>query len=208
MYTDRVRSAARRRVPAIVLAAGTGSRFGAEPKLLADLEGRPVLQHVLDAVAAVPELGPVVVVLGERTAQVRESVAWRDESIVLNPAPGRGLASSLRVGLDAIPADSAGALVLLGDQPRVRPEVIRALLADPPRRDELASVPDYADGGGPNPALLSRDAFAAARSLEGDAGMLAVFAADPSRLRRVAVSGTNPDVDTPADLAAMAVARG
>jgi molybdenum cofactor cytidylyltransferase len=121
------------RTVAVVLAAGTSSRFGSS-KLLADLAGRPVLAHVLDAAAAVGPLG-VVLVLG-RDAEAVEAVvagsAAADARVAVNRAPEEGMAGSLRVGLaeaaERFP-DAAAAVIFLGDQPLVRPQVVRALLA-------------------------------------------------------------------------------
>ena len=89
-----------RDVAAVVLAAGAGSRFGGG-KLLASLEGRPVLQHVLDRVADAG-LGDVVVVLGDDAAAIEQAIDWRRERRVRNPDPGRGLSSSVRIGIDAL----------------------------------------------------------------------------------------------------------
>lgn len=147
------------KVTAVVLAAGASSRFGS-PKLLASLADRPVLQHVLDAVAATG-LDDTVVVLGDGHSAVEGAIAWRDERRVVNPRPGDGLSSSLRVGLDAAADDPAteAVIVLLGDQPAIRPEVIRAVVeaaggarrpscepATPPTAPRTPSSSDGLDG--------------------------------------------------------------
>jgi molybdenum cofactor cytidylyltransferase len=183
----------------LILAAGAARRFGAD-KLAADLRGRPVMQHVLDA-AAEAGLAPVVaVVAGARTA-----LEWRAARPVINPDPARGLASSLAVGLDAL-ADQIGVervVVLLGDQPLVSVEAIHLLLAT---RDDPAHpvvVPRYEDGQPGNPVVLAARVWPIARTLAGDSGMRQLFGARPDLIRYVDVPGTNPDIDTPADLAAL-----
>lgn len=189
---------------AVVLAAGAASRFGS-PKLLARLEGRPLLQHVLDAVASAG-LDEVVVVLGRAAGEIERAIAWRAERRVVNPHPEEGLSSSLRVGLAALGPDAEGALVLLGDQPRLRPEVIGRLLgaaAGPESAGRLIVVPRYTGGGGANPALLRRAAWPLADGLTGDRGMGPVIAAHPELVHEVPVVGENPDVDTREDLEAL-----
>ena len=116
------------RVVAIVLAAGAATRFGSA-KQLAPLDDRPLLQHPLDALATAG-IDDVVVVLGAEAAAIEEAIAWRDRAATVNPRPEDGLASSLRVGLDAAAEDPAAdaVLVVLGDQPSVRPEVLRAVI--------------------------------------------------------------------------------
>ena len=184
---------------ALVLAAGAGSRFGGG-KLLASIDGRPVLQHVLDTLADAG-LADVVVVLGNDAGAVESAMTWRDERRVINPAPDRGLSSSLQVGFGAVGPDAGSVLVALGDQPLVGADVIRSLLDAPQQDGRPIVVPAYADDGGRNPVLLYRPAFSLVAEAAGDRGLGPVLAAHPELVTEVAVAGTNPDVDTPADLA-------
>lgn len=191
------------KVTALVLAAGASSRFGSQ-KLLAPLGGRPVLQHTLDAIAG-SGLDDVVVVLGAEQSAVESAIAWRRERRVVNRRAQDGLSSSLRVGLDAA-ADDAGVeavLVALGDQPALRPAVIRAVLEAAATSPVPFVRARYAGDDAPNPVLVRRAAWAAAAGLSGDRGLGPLLAAHPEQVLAVDVDGANPDVDTPADLAAL-----
>jgi CTP:molybdopterin cytidylyltransferase MocA/SAM-dependent methyltransferase len=192
-----------RRTAAVVLAAGAGSRFGGA-KLVASLEGRPVLQHVLDRLA---EAGvtDVVVVLGEDAAAVEAAIDWRRERRVHNEDPGRGLASSLRVGIEALDDATEAALIVLGDQPLVSVEAIRTLLDASPDASRPIAVPVYRDDGGRNPVLLERAAFPLIAETTGDRGLGPLIEAHPELVREVPVDipGGNPDIDTRADLVAL-----
>ena len=230
------------RIAGLVLAAGAAARFGSN-KLLAELDGRPLLQHVLDALAAAGVV-EVVVVLGDAAEEIERAIAWRAERRVRNAHPDAGLSSSLRVGLASLEALElaatgqerrfTGALVLLGDQPRVRAAVIGRLLeaADTQAgarqgesggtrgrpmtsRDRAETVrhepgprpiivPRYAAGGGSNPVLLRRAAWPLAETLAGDRGMGPLIASHPELVHEVPVAGDNPDVDTPGDLERLA----
>jgi molybdenum cofactor cytidylyltransferase len=185
---------------ALILAAGLGTRFGGR-KLLANLHGRPLLQHVLDTVAEA-KLAPVVVVVHGEAAEVARAIAWRDELRVANPDPARGLASSLALGIAALEgtASPSRVLVLLGDQPLTSGAVIARLRAEPPDDRRPIAVPRYADGRPGNPVLLERSAWSLAAHLAGDRGMSQLFESHPGLLRHVDVSGDNPDVDTVEDL--------
>ena len=188
-------------VLAVVLAAGASRRFGA-PKLLAALDGRPILEHVLDAVAEAG-LMDVVVVLGEHAAAIKDAVTWRMERIEINSRPGDGLSSSLRIGLDAAAGDRTvdAVLVLLGDQPAVRPDVIRAVLAAAETTPQPIVRVRYADDEAPNPVLVRRAAWALAAGLSGDRGLGPLLVERADLVAEVAAPGTNPDIDTPEDLA-------
>jgi CTP:molybdopterin cytidylyltransferase MocA len=199
-------------VAGLVLAAGSGTRFGGG-KVRAPLEGRPLVGHVL-AAAREAGLARIVLVLGRDAVDVRAALVAADRGalegmlVAVNGAPERGLASSLRLGLAAATAAPvpSGVLVLLGDQPRVRPEVIASVLAAavdaPPGTRGVAPV--YADDAAPNPVLLLPPAWALAARLEGDRGVGPFLASRPELVVRVPVAGTNPDVDTPQDLADLA----
>jgi molybdenum cofactor cytidylyltransferase len=199
------------RVAGLVLAAGSGTRFGGG-KVRAPLAGRPLVAHVLEAARAAG-LARIVLVLGRDADAVRAALVATDPAaldgvlVAVNGAPERGLATSLRLGLAAVTADPApdGVLVLLGDQPRVRPDVMAALVtaAAAAPVTAIAVAPTYADDGAPNPVLLLSPAWSLASGLRGDRGLGMLLAANPERVVRVPVAGANPDVDTPADLAAL-----
>ncbi len=190
------------RVAAVVLAAGAGSRFGGG-KLLAPLDGRPILQHVVDGLAAAG-LTEVVVVTGSSGAEVDAAIAWRGERRMANPRPADGLSSSLRIGLAALPADAEAALVALGDQPRLPSRVIAQLVAAGVTAERPFAVPRYAGGANPNPVLVHRSAWPLADGIHGDRGFGPLLAARPELVTEVPMAGQNPDVDTRADLLELA----
>lgn len=188
------------RVGAVVLAAGAGSRFGGG-KLSALLDGRPVLQHVLDTVAGVG-FGVVVVVVGADGDRLEAAIDWRGEQRVVNPTPERGLSGSVRLGFGALPADGPdAAMVLLGDQPQVDAGVIRTLLGASLTEARPAAVPRYAGSENPNPVLLLRSAWPLVEGLTGDRGLGPMLRARSELVVEVPVPGANPDIDTPDDLA-------
>ena len=191
------------RIAAVVLAAGAGSRFGGG-KLLATLEGRPILQHVLDRVAAAGA-EPVVVVLGSDADAVEAAIEWHGERRIRNDDPSRGLSSSLRLGVDALDASVDGALIVLGDQPSVPARALRALLEAPADPARPIVVPVYDNDGGRNPVRMDRLAFGIVREATGDRGLGPIIAAHPALVREIPirVEGGNPDVDTRDDLVAM-----
>lgn len=191
---------------ALVLAAGAGSRFSDEPgaKLLADIDGRPMLGRVLDAVRT---YGPAVtvVVLGHGADRVESTLDWRDEIRVRNHEPDRGLSSSLQVGIDALralPEPLDGTFIVLGDQPSLRAEAMHALAAAASAArpaDRPVVVPSYEQSGARNPVLLLRPAWSWVDTLEGDRGLATLIEERTDQILRVRLEGAMPDVDTAAD---------
>jgi protein-tyrosine phosphatase len=193
------------RTAAVVLAAGASSRFG-RPKALASLWGRPLLQHVLDLLAAtgVPE---IVVVLGHDTDEIHGALQWRSERIVRNPDPDRGLSSSLRIGIESLGPASEAALILLGDQPTVPADVVEQLLTVFVSPARPIAVPVYRDGGGSNPLLIHRSAWPLALEASADRGLGPVLRGHRELIAEIDVPGSNLDVDTPEDLAYLEATR-
>ncbi len=197
------------RIGAIVLAAGASRRFGGG-KLLAPLNGAPVLAHVLRT-AATLGFAATIVVLGHDADAIEAAIAWTGERRVRNPDPDAGLASSLRLGFEALrdETEAAGspcdaAVVLLGDQPLLDPAVVRALFAADTTPDRPVVVPSYAGGGGFNPVVIHRAGWSVFASVSGDRGLGPFLRSHPELILEVDMPGTNPDVDTRADLAEVA----
>ena len=193
-------------VRALILAAGSGSRFGGG-KLAARVDGKPLLRHVIDAAVTAGLEGPVVVLGPENPS----GIDLGDATIARNPEPWRGLAGSLHVGWAAAVGRGHGersgpdaVLVLLGDQPLVRPEVLAALASAPLDASRPIVAARYAKGGARNPVRIEVEAAALLDSVEGDRGLGPVIDAHPDAVRWIDFEGQSPDIDTAADLADVA----
>ena len=188
---------------AIVLAAGEGARFGGH-KLAALLDGRPILQHVLDALA-VAGIDDPVVVLGADADSLVARLTLRRARTVRNANPERGLSSSLQVGwaeafVGVDPPSSV--LVVLGDQPRLDPSVVRSLAAMPADPARPIVVARHADGAR-NPVRLEPAAAGLVAAATGDRGLGPMIDANPELVRVLEVEAWNPDVDRRSDLVAL-----
>jgi molybdenum cofactor cytidylyltransferase len=197
------------RVGAVILAAGQSSRFragggGDATKLVAKLDGKPIVRRVVEAGLAA-KARPIVMVTGYARDSVEAAIAGLEIGVAFNPKFASGLASSLSVGLSAMPRDVAGVVALLGDMPQVGAPLIDALIdAFLARKDALAAVPLH-EGQRGNPVLLSQKLFERAMRLTGDEGARRLIGAlSASELVEVEAqdAGATFDIDTPADLAA------
>lgn len=177
-------------IPAIVLAAGEARRFGSA-KQLALIDGAPVLEHVLRNLRRFP----VIVVLGAYADEIRSRVRFENERIVVNPDYARGMSTSIRAGLRALPAGAPAALMVLGDQPFVKPETYERIAAA--YRPPNAVVPVYKGVRG-NPVVVDRRYFADMMGIEGDMGFRAVLG-DAEELE-VDDPGVLRDIDSAADV--------
>jgi len=186
-------------ITGIVLAAGTSSRLG-RPKQLLDLAGRPVLRHVVDAALASP-LDEVLVVLGHLAGEIGLAVPSTGRvRTVVNDRYALGQSTSLAAGLEAAGPGSEAAVVMLGDQPGIRPEAVAAVVAA--FESEGAAVVQASYGGRPaHPTLLGREVWARLlQELEGDQGARHLLERHPEWRSLVEVGGDAPlDIDTELD---------
>ena len=189
------------RTAALILAAGGSSRLG-EPKQLVDWNGKPLLQHVVEGVLAWP-VDAVYVVLGSGSEQILESVDLSATVVVENPGWEEGMASSLRVGLDALSneSDLERAFVVLADEPQDRRQVAERLIEAQKRSRKPVVVPRYRYTWG-HPVLIDRSLWPRLMAgLEGDRGPKAMFQAHQEWVEEVWFEDLPPrDIDTPFDL--------
>jgi CTP:molybdopterin cytidylyltransferase MocA len=143
-------------IAAVILAAGEGRRFGGL-KQLHEVNGRPMLEQVLETLAAT---GPEhrVVVLGARARTILERVDLQGARPVVCDRWDAGQAASLHAGLGALPDAAAWALVVLGDGPGLDPRAVERMLAAAVPGDEAIRAADYG-GGRSHPVLIPRSRF-------------------------------------------------
>ncbi len=181
-------------ISGIILAGGGSARLGT-PKQLLELDGRPLLQHVVDA-AEQAGLDEVIIVLGHEANHVSAALRLPPTArVVVNPRYLEGQSTSLRAGLDATDPASTAAVVLLGDQPRLGADMIRKMVAEF-RRDGRPIARAVFDGVPGHPVVLARSEWAMVDTLEGDVGARAFM--DASDKVNLVDMGAEPleDVDT------------
>jgi molybdenum cofactor cytidylyltransferase len=185
-------------ISGIVLAAGTGSRFG-DTKQLEVLDGKPLSQHAIDAAAAAG-LDEILVVTGHDAEAVEAVITLPDRArFVRNLRYREGLSSSMAAAFHDIAQDSEAAVVLMADQPGVTADVIAALVATFRATRKQIVRAAYRDG--PGPALLSREIYAEAGHLHGDVGARVLMASHPEWVEDVPIDEDVPrDIDVREDL--------
>jgi molybdenum cofactor cytidylyltransferase len=182
-------------ITALVLAAGGSTRLG-RPKQLLPVGHGTLLDATLSAVRRCA-LDQVVVALGGAAEEVAATVDLTGCDVVRNDAYGTGCSSSIAAALPAVAPTAEGLVLLLGDQPLVRPSTV-ATLVERARGTDLA-VCSYDDGLG-HPFWLGRALFDRLSSLHGDKAVWKLVDAAGPSLVTVDVPGPVPvDVDTEDD---------
>ncbi|HEU0084879.1 MAG TPA: molybdopterin-binding/glycosyltransferase family 2 protein [Bradyrhizobium sp.] len=197
----------RRKVAAVILAAGRSTRMGGPNKLLSELGGKTLVRIVAEQALA-SRASEVIVVTGHQADEVERSLAGLNVKFVRNPDFADGLAGSVKAGIAAVPEHADAAIVLLGDMPLIDAQLIDRLIeAFAPDRGGLIAVP-VSDGRRGNPVLWSRRFFSELMTLDGDTGARHLIAKHGEAVAEVPVEGHGAflDIDTPQALEAARLA--
>ena len=185
------------RIGGVVLAAGLSRRMGRN-KLIAEVGGKTLVRHAAEAALA-GGLDPVVVVTGHQAGEIEKALAGLPVGFVHNPGFADGLSTSLKTGIGSLPADCAGAMVLLGDMPGVTHELVTRVGAafDPAKGRSICVATAQAERG--HPVLWGRQFFAELMRLSGDMGARVLMAAHADNIIEVVAGDAGPitDIDTP-----------
>lgn len=186
----------RHNIVGIILAAGKGMRMG-ETKQLMDIDGLPMLQHVINN-ALSSELDGVVVVLGHESERITSTLDLSNVTVVENPDDKQGQSSSIKAGIRNLPPEADAVLFLLADQPRVDAGIINRMITAYTESPAPILRPTFKDEPG-NPVLMDRRTFPLLEKLSGDTGGRGVFDAFRDQIREVPVGhdGIHIDLDTP-----------
>jgi CTP:molybdopterin cytidylyltransferase MocA len=179
----------------LVLAAGAGKRFGGA-KQLAELDGRPLLEHAILAMTASP-VGRVVVVLGSGAEEVLGRVDLHGAEPVVCRRWEEGQSASLARGLEEL-VECEAVVVTLGDQPRLSPDAIRRVIAA--RGSGAAAVRATYQGAPGHPVVLEHELFERMRDVSGDHGARNLLMSVQTREVPCDDLGGGEDVDTPDEL--------
>jgi molybdenum cofactor cytidylyltransferase len=191
------------KVAALLLAAGQGRRMGGPNKLLARIGGKALVRIAAEA-ALESRAASLTVVTGHRAEDVRGALQGLDVKFVHNPDHLQGLSTSLRAGIESLPSDIDGAIVLLADMPGIDAATIDRLIEDfKPDEGVLVVVPTF-EGKRGNPVVWSSRFFPALGAVQGDTGGRHLIGQNAEAVAEVEIGeSVAVDVDTPEALAAV-----
>ncbi len=189
-------------IAAVLLAAGASRRFGEDNKLLAQIDGRTLLERIVNALT-IAGISDIVVVTGYDRAGVEAALRGRPVRFVHNASWESGMGSTIAAGVAALDADVIGCLIVPGDMGLLPPVLVSDLVAAFQDRKHKCIVYPTLGGEQRNPVLWPRRHFGALLALPPDKGakaLLQLVAAECVPV--VADAAAISDIDTPADLEA------
>jgi len=183
------------KVAGIILAAGGSTRMGGQNKLLQMVDGTSLVQKVVGS-ALNSNIESVYVILGYQAALIRQCISNKSVNWVENSDWSRGMASSIKSGIEALNTNYDGAMILLGDMPFIEPIMINQLLALYQKKKIVVPVKDGRQG---NPVLFSSAFFADLKLLGGDKGAKPIIKKNPDSviIANVLTDTIFHDLDTP-----------
>lgn len=154
------------KIAAVILAAGGSSRFGKTKQILPWGSANVINASIRAALLA--EFDPIVVVLGADAERIRSTIEISAIQVVINEDWRTGQSSSLRAGIESLPADIDGAIFLLADQPQINVHLLDEIVKYANLGNEV--VAPLIDGRRANPVYFSQANFDALKQVSGDQG--------------------------------------
>ncbi|PKM38322.1 MAG: nucleotidyltransferase family protein [Gammaproteobacteria bacterium HGW-Gammaproteobacteria-10] len=180
----------------VILAAGASRRLGS-PKQLLEWRGRTLLDNTIENARSLLN-ERVIVILGSQAQTIQEKVDLSGVVAVVNPNWQTGIASSIRAGIDSLPVNADGVLMLLSDQPLVGYRAMQNLLTQWQIEPSHIAASQYQDTVGV-PALFPSAFFGALRSLRGDRGAKSLLLQFEDKLQKIPLPEAELDIDTRED---------
>lgn len=183
-------------IAAVILAAGKARRMGRAKQLL-PWRGKPLLWHVAQAVIG-EGIKEILVVVGAHGEKIRKSLQDPSIRFIDNPDWQAGQSTSLKAGLSALQARTAGVIFLLADQPQISSTLVRSLIEK--HATTLAPIiAPLVDGRRGNPVLFDRITFEDLMKVQGDQGGREIFSRYPVEWVEWHDASALIDIDTEAD---------
>jgi molybdenum cofactor cytidylyltransferase len=182
----------------LLLAAGSSKRMGKKNKLLADVNGTKMIVHIAEQIKK-SKVSQITVVTGYEANQVTSALKHLISNFIHNPNHTKGLSTSVKIGLNAVPDGIDGVVIFLGDMPLVKSRDINNIIeAFNPTEGRSICVPIHGRKRG-NPVLWGKQYITKILSITGDIGARHLLEAYSDQISEVAIDtdGVLFDVDTP-----------
>ena len=190
-------------IAAVVLAAGRSTRFGSDDKLLAQINGVPMLRLVVDRVTSVG-FGSVIVVVPPNAIALQKLLRQSSVQVIENNSHEEGMGSSISCAVQHISRLSLlpnGIAIFLGDMPFIETSTIALICDEFHRRDDKFITRPCFDGIPGHPVIFPIGYRKELQQLVNDRDAKELVLANHSQLRSVDVDqpGATMDIDTISD---------
>lgn len=187
-------------IAVVILAAGGSTRLG-RPKQLVEFKGKTLLDHTMDKVDLLG-FQTKILVLGAKREEIIDKIDSNDFKVVVNTHWEQGMASSIKVGLEAAMAEEEGldhVLFLVSDQPFLERANLIKLVHTQLTQHPKGTYSKYGDNIGV-PAIFGKTAFPLLLQLDGDEGAKKLLQLDDFNFCTETFKNGGFDVDTEEDL--------
>ena len=184
----------------ILLAAGESKRFGDKNKLLHIMNGKPIINHILDTLIEVFDPSELIVIVGHEKNIIKNLIFNKDIKILENKDYRKGIGTSIALGMNNLNADIDGVMIIPADMPYINS---KDLINLEKKFMELNCVkvvmPEHNYRTG-NPVILPRNYFKTLKNLKDDFGARSLIRKKDIITLKTGF-GTIFDIDTKEELA-------
>ena len=190
------------KIGAVILAAGMSSRMGSSKQLL-PLHGKPLIYYPISQ-AFRQNFDPIVVIAGKYIKEIEKvMIDYKNVTYLYNQDHQTGMASSLKLGIEAVSNQVDAVFIFLGDQPFVPDEVVQKVIEEYKhhRTNGVRIVRPFYDGKPGHPILFDASLFEQFQHISGDEGGRNIIRRHQEQLKLIDFSNSlwGMDVDTPED---------
>ena len=182
----------------VVLAAGASRRFGSL-KQLADIDGTPLLQRVIDNCRPLADCD-LYLALGAEYKQILKHIAAEQSQLIINENWQEGIAATIRTAVAELEEDYSAILFVAGDQPMIKTQQLADMIAQWQNNRALICAAHYRETLG-IPAIFPKEYFLELKQLQGDKGAKALLLKQHS-LQVVSIPEAALDIDYPEGIGA------
>ena len=184
----------------VILAAGEARRFGSA-KQLAQVQGKPMLQHVLETCPRLDK-AHLFVVLGAKGEEIQSQLKIDKHQIISNPEWQEGISSSVRAATKQLETKYQAILFVAGDQPLILEEQLKKLIIKWQESPDLMCAASYMDTVGV-PAIFPQPFFAKLLELQGDRGAKKVLVENSHSVQLLEIPEAAIDIDHPSNISCL-----
>lgn len=189
------------KIAVLLLAAGQSRRMGPQNKLLALVDGKPMLRHVAEAISQ-SDADHVLMITGHDADNVLKTIWDLDIASAQNPDYADGISTSVKLGFKILSSDYDGVLVCLGDMPFVTSDILNKMIDAFDPVEKRAIIAPVLNGKRGNPVLISTELNDDIQSISGDIGAKALITENEDLVHTIEFDSTSifTDIDTPQSL--------
>tara|TARA_B100000524_G_scaffold219349_1_gene115474 strand:+ start:440 stop:1051 length:612 start_codon:yes stop_codon:yes gene_type:complete len=166
---------ANKEIKKILLAAGKSKRFGKKNKLSETINGKPIINNILDTLLEIFDTSELIIIVGHENKIIKNLINNEEIKILENINYKRGIGTSISLAVKNLETDIKGVMIIPADMPYITSkDLINLENKFLEFNCEKVIIPQYNSKNG-NPVILPRIYFNTLKNLKDDFGAKSII---------------------------------